>query len=178
MAGPWTAERFPQFEAPIRRLTEQHRELVDEPLHLAVSYLPAMRDQQHIFLFPSHRWSRGKYQFRARAFPEAVFETTPGFPMGPDEQLHLILTNPRELETAFRKPAPRKRSGQCHPAPGITEVVQGTKSESGLGELEAEARRYEATRGLSRQPFYTRQAGRPAGRERLVADELCNSFGR
>ena len=50
MAGSWTADRFPQFEAAIRRLTEQHRELVDEPLHLAVSYLPAMRDQQHIFL--------------------------------------------------------------------------------------------------------------------------------
>jgi hypothetical protein len=51
MAGPWTAERFPQFEAAIRRLTDQHRGLVDEPLHLAVSYLPALRDQQHIFLF-------------------------------------------------------------------------------------------------------------------------------
>ena len=51
MAGSWTADRFPQFEAAIRHLTEQHRELVDEPLHLAVSYLPATRDQQHIFLF-------------------------------------------------------------------------------------------------------------------------------
>jgi hypothetical protein len=50
MAGPWTAESFPQFEAAIRRLTEQHRELVDEPLHLAVSYLPAIRDQQHVYL--------------------------------------------------------------------------------------------------------------------------------
>jgi hypothetical protein len=51
MARQWNAERFPQFQAAIRRLTEQHRELVAEPFHLAVSYLPALRDQQHICLF-------------------------------------------------------------------------------------------------------------------------------
>jgi hypothetical protein len=43
LPGHWAADRFPQFEAPIRRLAEQHRELVDDPLHLAVSYQPAMR---------------------------------------------------------------------------------------------------------------------------------------
>jgi hypothetical protein len=50
MAGSWTSERFPQFETAIRHLTDQHRELKDEPLHLAISYGP-IRDQQDIFLF-------------------------------------------------------------------------------------------------------------------------------
>ena len=50
MAGSWSSERFPQFEQPIRTLTEQHRELKDEPLHLAIAYGP-LRDQQDIFLF-------------------------------------------------------------------------------------------------------------------------------
>src|SRR5260370_38000991 len=100
MAGSWTAERFPKFEAAIRRLTNQHRELVDEPLHLAISYLPAMRDQQHIFLFevignPEESVNPGQDLF------EATFTATPGFPMGANEQLHLILTNPRELEIAL-----------------------------------------------------------------------------
>jgi hypothetical protein len=48
--GKWTADRFPCFEPAIRRLAEQHRELRDEPLHLAVSYGPK-RDPQDIFLF-------------------------------------------------------------------------------------------------------------------------------
>lgn len=54
MAGTWTSERFPQFEPAIRRLTEQHRELEDEPLHLALGYLPRRKGQEvydGIFLF-------------------------------------------------------------------------------------------------------------------------------
>jgi hypothetical protein len=51
MAESWTSDGFPQFEQAIRRLTEQHRELEDEPLHLAVSDSPAERDRQDIFLF-------------------------------------------------------------------------------------------------------------------------------
>ena len=50
MAENWTSGRFPQFEAQIRELTSQHRELEDEPLHLAISYAPK-RDPQDIFLF-------------------------------------------------------------------------------------------------------------------------------
>ena len=50
MAASWTADRFPQFERAMRRLIEQHRELEDEPLRLAIAYLPANRDPRHIFL--------------------------------------------------------------------------------------------------------------------------------
>lgn len=102
MAGSWTADRFPQFEVAIRRLTDQHRELVDEPLHLALSYLPALRDQQHIYLLEVIG-GLGDSTNPERDLFETVFEATPGFPMAPDEQLHLLLTNPRELEVALRE---------------------------------------------------------------------------
>lgn len=101
MAGSWTADRFPKFEAAIRRLTEQHRELQDEPLHLAISYLPPRRDQQHIFLFEVIGGAADSINPEHDLF-EVVFEASPEFPMAPTEQLHLILTNPRELETALR----------------------------------------------------------------------------
>lgn len=147
MAGSWTAERFPRFEAAIRRLTEQHRELVDEPLHLAVSYLPAMRDQQHIYLFEVIG-DPGESINPERDLFEAVFATSPGFPMGPNEQLHLILTNTRELEIALRE-------GWSLAAEVVNAIRDGDyeilyKDEVGervLNELEAEARRPEAVRG-------------------------------
>jgi len=33
---------------------------------------------------------------------EATFAGTPGFPMEPNEELHLVLTNPKELDIAIR----------------------------------------------------------------------------
>ncbi|MGO8902325.1 MAG: hypothetical protein ACLQU5_28845 [Isosphaeraceae bacterium] len=147
MAGSWTADRFPQFEAAIRRLTEQHRELVDEPLHLAVSYLPAMRDQQHIFLFEVIG-GPGESINSERDLFEAIFETSPGFPMGPNEQLHLILTNSRELEIALREGWSLASEVVNAFRAGDYEVLY--KDEIGkrvLDKLEAEARRQEDARG-------------------------------
>ena len=102
MAGSWTIDRFPQFEAPLRRLTDQHRELVDEPLHLAISYLPATRDQQDIFLFEvASGFAEGINP--ERDLFEVTYLPASGFPMGPNEQLHLILTNPHELEIGLEE---------------------------------------------------------------------------
>jgi hypothetical protein len=103
MAGSWTSDRFPQFEQAIRRLTEQHRELVDEPLRLALSYMPgAGRDQQHIYLFEviDAPWQRIRPE--GDLF-EVVFGSSDGFPMKANEQLHLILTNPPELRIALKE---------------------------------------------------------------------------
>ncbi len=100
VAGPWTSERFPQIETRIRELTEQHRELEDEPLHLAISYAP-QRDPQDIFLFEviggTDSISPDKELF------ETTFASTPGFPMSTDQQLHLLLTNRSELDMALRE---------------------------------------------------------------------------
>jgi hypothetical protein len=105
MARSWTADRFPQFEAGIRRLAEQHRELVDEPLHLAMSYLPARPDQQHVFLFEVIG-GPGESINPERDLFEMTFASTPGLPMGPSHELHLVLTYPRELEIALSEDWP------------------------------------------------------------------------
>lgn len=102
MAGSWTADRFPQFEADIRRLAEQHRELEDEPLHLAISYLPPVRDQQDIFLFEVISGS-SEVNSPERDLFEATFTATPGFPMAPGQQLHLIMTSPGELKKSLQE---------------------------------------------------------------------------
>ena len=99
MAGTWTTERFPQFAEAIGKLAQQHRELEDEPLHLAVSYGPP-REQEDIFLF--------EVIGGTDINPEGnLFETTflpaSGFPMEPGQRLHLILTNPEELHEAVDK---------------------------------------------------------------------------
>ena len=98
VAGTWTSKRFPQFETQLGELTKQHRELEDEPLHLAISYAP-QRDPQDIFLLEviggADSISPDKELF------ETTFASTPGFPMANGQQLHLILTNLREFEMAL-----------------------------------------------------------------------------
>ena len=147
MAGSWTTDRFPQFEEAIRRLTEQHRELVDEPLHLAISYRPATRDPQDIFLFEviGRLWESLNPE---RELFEVTFASTPGFPMGPNEQLHLILTNPRELEIALREDWPLASEVVHSIHAGDFEVV--FKDEEGdrvLARLQDESRRQVAACG-------------------------------
>ena len=108
MAESWTADRFPHFEASLRRLTDQHRELADEPLHLAISYSPATRDQQDVFLFEVVGGLAEGINPERDLF-EATYLSASGFPMKPNEQLHLILTNPRELEIGLEEGWPLVR---------------------------------------------------------------------
>jgi hypothetical protein len=102
MARTWTSERFPQFESAIRRLTEQHRELEDEPLHLALAYLPRRNGQrvyEGIFLFEVIEGAAD--YFGQDDLFETTFEAIPGLPNGLPQTLHLILATPRELEEAL-----------------------------------------------------------------------------
>ncbi len=103
MAGTWTADKLPQFEPAIRQLTEQHRELEDEPLHLALAYLP-IRDRkklEEIFLFEVIGIA-ADLSGDAGEVLEATFEPVPGLPTGFSQALHLILTTPRGIEKALR----------------------------------------------------------------------------
>jgi hypothetical protein len=141
MAGLWATDRFPQFEEAIRRLTEQHRELEDEPLHLAISYLPATRDQQHIFLFEVIGGPRESISPERDLF-EVTFAASSGFPMGPNEQLHLILTNPRELDIALRESWPLASEVINALRAGDYKVLHKDKvGQQVLAKLRAEARR-------------------------------------
>ena len=131
----------------LRRLTEQHRELVDEPLHLALSYEPATRDQGHIFLFEVVS-SSGESVNPDRDLMEVAYASTPGFPMGPDEELHLILTYPSELKVALEQGWPLANElVDAIRAGDYAVVFQDEVGERTLGLLQAEALRPEAARG-------------------------------
>jgi hypothetical protein len=102
MAGTWTSERFPQFESAIRQLTEQHRELEDEPLHLALAYLPSRNGQnvnKGIFLFEVIGGAAD--YFGQDDLFETTFEAATGLPNGLPQSLHLILATPSEMEEAL-----------------------------------------------------------------------------
>jgi len=104
----WTAERFPQFEKAIRRLVDQHLELRDEPLHLAISY-DSPRKRQDIFLFEViGKFASGEVSPDRELF-ETEFSSTSGFPMSEDQRLHLILTSPEEFEAALDDDWPSAR---------------------------------------------------------------------
>ena len=102
MASRWTTDRFPQFADEIRRLTEQHRELEDEPLHLAISYDPG-HNEQDIFLFEVvGRFASGQIN-PDNDFFEAEYLSTPEFPLASGAKLHLVLTSPEELLVAIER---------------------------------------------------------------------------
>jgi hypothetical protein len=108
MASEWISETFPQFEPAIRQLTEQHRALEDEPLHLALAYLPR-RDgrevERGIFLFEVIGGAADRFGQSGDLF-EAAFDAVPGLPTGFDRTLHLILTTPRLLAEALTEDWP------------------------------------------------------------------------
>jgi len=107
MAGTWTTERFPHFEPAIRKLTEQHKGLKDEPLHLAIAYEPAPgRNQQDIYLFEVVGGGLDELVNPDRELFETTFYPTANFLNGTDEKLHLILTSPRELTVALKEKWP------------------------------------------------------------------------
>jgi len=102
MAGTWTTERFPRFAESLRRLTEQHRELEDEPLHLAIAFQPTPpRDQQDVYLLEViGGWGEDNPD---KELFETTFEPNGRLQTGFDQRLHLILTTPAELKTAMEE---------------------------------------------------------------------------
>jgi hypothetical protein len=99
-AVKWMTQRFPQVERQIRDLARQHRELRDEPLHLAMAYEPG-RESRDIFLFElAGNFGGNEVSPDAQLF-EVTFDSTPNLPMEPGQRLHLVLTNPKEFRAAL-----------------------------------------------------------------------------
>jgi hypothetical protein len=147
MAGSWTTDRFPQFADQIHRLVEQHRELEDEPLHLAITYQPAARDQQHIYLLEVVGAFEGS-ENPGRDLFEGTFGPASGFPLHPGQELHLILTNPSELETALRDGWPLAMElVEAIRAKDYAVLHEDEVGRESLAILQAEAHRREAVRG-------------------------------
>lgn len=147
MSGTWTSERFPQFELVIRQLVEQHRQLQDEPLHLALCYGPE-REPQDIFLFEVIG-DNGVPLCADHELFETVFTSHSGFPMRVDQNLHLLLATPAEWETALRESWPSAEEIRRAMTLGDYEVLHADAiGERILKALPSQLRRHEeASRG-------------------------------
>jgi len=101
MARRWTNDRFPRHADALNRLAQQHRQLEDEPLHLAMTFGPE-RDGEGIFLLEVIG-NFGTTPSADRELFEVTYGSSSALPLNPDEQLHLILTSPEELRAALRE---------------------------------------------------------------------------
>ncbi len=147
MAGTWTSECFPQFKAQIQQLTQQHRELDDEPLHLALSYAPA-REQQDIFLFEVVGNVAAMGVNPERELFETVFASTPGFAMNPNQRLHLVLTSPGEFRVAMEENWPSAQEILAAVRADDFQVLWADEiGKKLLGEIQQAIRQMEMVRG-------------------------------
>ena len=95
----------PPVNGHTEQLVEEHRQLRDEPLLLAISYQP-QRDPDDLFLFEIVDGFGAGRIGEDRKFFEVTFASSPSFPMKPRQRLHLILTNPEEFQVADREDWP------------------------------------------------------------------------
>jgi len=77
----------------VKRLIEEHREIKDEPLLLAVYFEPE-RDPGDVFLFEVIQGFGADRVHEDRELFEVSYYSTPQFPLGSEQRLHLVLTNP------------------------------------------------------------------------------------
>ena len=94
--------QFPGLMQEISQLVEEHRQMVDEPLVLAIYYKPD-REPDDIFLFEViENFGNGAVDSQREMF-EVTYNSTSGFPLESGQHLHLLLTNPKEFAIALRE---------------------------------------------------------------------------
>ncbi len=99
------AKTFPAYRNVVQELVEEHLELTDQPLLLALYYVPD-RDSNDIFLFEVADKFGGNRVTEENAFMEVTFGANSGLRIGKKQRLHLIITNPNELRAAIRNKWP------------------------------------------------------------------------
>ena len=98
----FTIDRFPHLDASLRELARKHRELQDEPLHLALLYDPG-RETEDVFLFELlGNFGRNEIGEEEELF-EVTFGPTDALPLSTGQHLHLVLSNPREFAHALAR---------------------------------------------------------------------------
>jgi hypothetical protein len=125
---------YPEYRNQVNELVNQHLELVEEPLLLAIYYAPDRdapdRNPDDVFLFEV----LGNFDGSSIAYEgdllEVVYESTPHFVMhSHDSLLHIILTSPEELHEAAKRNTRRfqeiKRALAEHHAQIIYSTPQG-----------------------------------------------------
>src|SRR5947209_10809937 len=91
---------YPEFEAQVRQLVEQHRKSKGERLRLAVYFSPPRRGKHDIFLFEVIDGFGGDTIDPENKLFEFGYGSTPGFPLPPGASLRMVLTNRTEFHHA------------------------------------------------------------------------------
>lgn len=147
MPGSWVSDQFPEFKDAVHHLVAQHRELTDEPLHLAVTYLASEREPQHVYLFEVVS-TPGASLNPERDLFEATFGSAASFSLLADHELHLILTNPRELEVALDQGWPLANEVETAIRSGNYQILyQDETGQTAMVRLEAQANLQAVGRG-------------------------------
>jgi len=87
---------------PIKEMIEEHRQLHHEPLLLAMYYDAAENSGDLSLLEVIENFGANGIDPDRELF-KLTFDSTPSFPIGAGQKLRMILTNPREFETAVRE---------------------------------------------------------------------------
>ncbi|MCX7014596.1 MAG: hypothetical protein NTW86_18940 [Candidatus Sumerlaeota bacterium] len=83
-------------------LVREHLALKDEPLLLAAYYVPR-RKPKDIFVFELIENFGDNTVSPAREFFEVTFSSSKDIPLEPGQQVHLVMTNPEEMEVALQE---------------------------------------------------------------------------
>jgi len=97
---PVTTAAYPEFEAQVRELVDQHRKK-NGRLHLAVYFAPLRRDKRDIFLFEVIDGFGGNTVDPDDDLFEFGYRSAPGFPVPAGANLRMVLTNPAEFHHAI-----------------------------------------------------------------------------
>ena len=94
---------YPGFLDIVTGLVEDHKELLEEPIHLAIYYAPKERGANDVFLFEVLDDFEGNSIEEDGDMLEVTYGRTPDFPMlNQDSRLHIILASPTELRKAYK----------------------------------------------------------------------------
>lgn len=86
----------------VEKLVNEHRQLRDEPLLLAIYFEP-LRSSGDIFLFEVIDGFGAGMVDEDKKFFEVSYAATSSFPMEQGQRLHLVLTSPEEFEVAVQE---------------------------------------------------------------------------
>ena len=116
---------YPEYREQIERLVEQHKENFGDRLKLAVCYAPERPEAEgDVFLFEVLTDFESGSLEEQDDILEVLYGSTPAFPLeGRNSRLHILLTNPDELQEAKRQNTPLYRELKAAYSQGKTQEM-------------------------------------------------------
>ncbi len=126
--------QYPALLQGVQRLVSEHAKLADEPLLLAI-YYKSPSEPNDVFLFEViENFGSGAVDPDNEVF-EVVYNSTTGFELEPGQRLHMLLTNPHELEQATKENWPTLAELRQAIGAGEYQVLHSSSSDQHLMEM-------------------------------------------